>query len=69
MVTYPVTLMVPILSPQWLGRLAKEGAKYGLKGLVADPEEEDMDDLQKIKVNNNKEDCRIKISTFNFIGK
>lgn len=34
---------------EFAGRLAKEGAKYGLKGLVADPEEEDMDDLQKIK--------------------
>ena len=37
------------LSP-CLGRLAKEGAKYGLKGLVADPEEEDMDQLQQLKV-------------------
>ena len=34
----------------YLGRLAKEGAKYGLKGLVADPEEEDMDQLQQLKV-------------------
>jgi len=33
---------------EFAGRLAKEGARYGLKGLVADPEEEDMDDLQKI---------------------
>ena len=32
------------------GRLAKEGGKYGLKGLVADPEEEDMEDLTKLKV-------------------
>ena len=33
------------------GRLAKEGAKYGMKGLVADPEEEDMEELEKLKVN------------------
>ena len=33
---------------EFAGRLAKEGARYGLKGLVADPEEEDMDDLQKL---------------------
>ena len=32
------------------GRLAKEGAKYGMKGLVADPEEEDMEELEKLKV-------------------
>jgi len=34
---------------EFAGRLAKEGARYGLKGLVADPEEEDMDDLQKLQ--------------------
>jgi len=34
---------------EFAGRLAKEGAKYGLKGLVADPEEEDMDQLQQLK--------------------
>jgi len=33
---------------EFAGRLAKEGARYGLKGLVADPEEEDMDELQKL---------------------
>jgi len=33
---------------EFAGRLAKEGARYGLKGLVADPEEEEMDDLQKL---------------------
>merc|ERR1719158_1554278 len=33
---------------EFAGRLAKEGARYGLKGLVADPEEEDMEDLQKL---------------------
>lgn len=33
---------------EFAGRLAKEGAKYGLKGLVADPEEEDMEELQRI---------------------
>jgi len=33
---------------EFAGRLAKEGARYGMKGLVADPEEEDMDDLQKM---------------------
>ena len=32
------------------GRLAKEGARYGIKGLVADPEEEDMEELQQLKV-------------------
>ena len=30
--------------------MAKEGARYGLKGVVADPEEEDMDKLQEIQV-------------------
>jgi hypothetical protein len=34
----------------FVGRLAKEGARYGLKGVVADPEEEDMDQLQEIQV-------------------
>jgi len=34
---------------EFAGRLAKEGARYGLKGLVADPEEEDMDQLQQLK--------------------
>jgi hypothetical protein len=34
----------------FVGRLAKEGARYGLKGMVADPEEEDMDQLQEIQV-------------------
>lgn len=33
---------------EFAGRLAKEGARYGLKGLVADPEEEDMDELQRL---------------------
>jgi len=33
---------------EFAGRLAKEGARYGMKGQVADPEEEDMDDLQKL---------------------
>lgn len=34
---------------EFAGRLAKEGARYGLKGLVADPEECDMEDLTQIK--------------------
>merc|ERR1711962_279172 len=34
---------------EFAGRLAKEGGKFGLKGLVADPEEEDMEDLTKLK--------------------
>lgn len=34
---------------EFAGRLAKEGARYGLKGIVADPEECDMDDLTAIK--------------------
>jgi len=34
---------------EFAGRLAKEGARYGLKGLVADPEEEDMDNISKLK--------------------
>lgn len=34
---------------EFAGRLAKEGARYGLKGVVADPEEEDMDKLQEIQ--------------------
>merc|ERR1719228_3126218 len=33
---------------EFAGRLAKEGARYGLKGLVADPEEENMEDLQQL---------------------
>jgi len=33
---------------EFAGRLAKEGARYGLKGIVADPEEESMDDLQQL---------------------
>jgi len=34
---------------EFAGRLAKEGARYGLKGIVADPEECDMEDLNKVK--------------------
>ena len=34
---------------EFAGRLAKEGARYGLKGIVADPEECEMEDLGKIK--------------------
>ncbi len=34
---------------EFAGRLAKEGARYGLKGIVADPEECEMDDLAKIR--------------------
>lgn len=34
---------------EFAGRLAKEGARYGLKGLVADPEEEEMDQLEQLK--------------------
>lgn len=33
---------------EFAGRLAKEGARYGMKGLVADPEECDMEDLPRI---------------------
>merc|ERR1719295_2350770 len=33
---------------EFAGRLAKEGARYGLKGIVADPEEENMEDLQQL---------------------
>ena len=33
---------------EFAGRLAKEGARYGMKGIVADPEECEMDDLTKI---------------------
>jgi len=33
---------------EFASRLSKEGAKYGLKGIVADPEECDMEDLTKI---------------------
>lgn len=33
---------------EFAGRLAKEGARYGMKGVVADPEECDMEDLTKI---------------------
>ena len=33
---------------EFAGRLAKEGARYGLKGIVADPEEENMEDLQQM---------------------
>ena len=31
---------------EFAGRLAKEGARYGLKGIVADPEEENMEVTQ-----------------------
>lgn len=34
---------------EFAGRLAKEGARYGLKGIVADPEEIEMEDLTRIK--------------------
>jgi len=33
---------------EFAGRLAKEGARYGFKGIVADPEEENMEDLQQL---------------------
>jgi len=33
---------------EFAGRLAKEGARFGLKGIVADPEEENMEDLQQL---------------------
>ena len=46
-------LTVTVLS----GRLAKEGARYNLKGLVADPEEEDMDNLSQLKVNSHPLFC------------
>ncbi len=42
--------MLLLLQLIFVGRLAKEGARYGLKGVVADPEEEDMDQLQEIQV-------------------
>jgi len=34
---------------EFAGRLAKEGARYGMKGIVVDPEEEDMDQLMELK--------------------
>jgi len=34
---------------EFAGRLAKEGQRYGLKGMVADPEECDMEELTKLK--------------------
>jgi len=34
---------------EFAGRLAKEGTRYGLKGIVADPEECDMSDLSKVR--------------------
>ena len=34
---------------EFAGRLAKEGTRYGMRGIVADPEECDMEDLTKIK--------------------
>lgn len=33
---------------EFAGRLVKEAARYGLKGMVADPEECDMDELSKL---------------------
>nr|ACO15661.1 NADPH--cytochrome P450 reductase [Caligus clemensi] len=33
---------------EFAGRLANEGIRYGLKGVVADPEETDMEDLTKL---------------------
>merc|ERR1719312_1240946 len=34
---------------EFAGRLAKEGMRYGLKGIVVDPEEEYMDQLSALK--------------------
>lgn len=34
---------------EFAGRLAKEGIRYKLKGMVADPEECDMEELLKLK--------------------
>lgn len=34
---------------EFAGRLAKEGIRYKLKGMVADPEECDMEELLKMK--------------------
>ena len=34
---------------EFAGRLAKEGTRYGMKGLVADPEEEEMEELEQLK--------------------
>eukprot|EP00096_Caligus_rogercresseyi_P016434 TRINITY_DN908_c0_g2_i1.p1 TRINITY_DN908_c0_g2~~TRINITY_DN908_c0_g2_i1.p1 ORF type:complete len:712 (-),score=230.38 TRINITY_DN908_c0_g2_i1:619-2754(-) len=34
---------------EFAGRLANEGIRYGLKGVVADPEETDMEDLTKLR--------------------
>jgi hypothetical protein len=33
---------------EFASRLAKEGARYGLKGIVADPEECDMEELTQV---------------------
>lgn len=33
---------------EFASRLAKEAARYGMKGMVADPEESDMEDLSKL---------------------
>ena len=33
---------------EYASRLAKEGQKYGMRGIVADPEENDMEDLSKL---------------------
>lgn len=34
---------------EFAGRLAKEGARYSLKGMVADPEDYDMEELAQLK--------------------
>ena len=33
---------------EFASRLAKEGARYGLKGIVADPEECEMEELTQV---------------------
>ena len=33
---------------EFASRLAKEGTRYGLKGIVADPEECDMEELTQV---------------------
>jgi NADPH-ferrihemoprotein reductase len=39
----------PRTAEEFASRLAKEGTRYGLKGVVADPEECDMEELTQVQ--------------------
>ena len=54
-----IELMISRTGEEFASRLAKEGARYGMKGIVADPEECDMEELTQV---NGKKPLYLKIT-------